>query len=125
MHMEHHLKVLPISAFHAGTGERRGQGWEGFGFCVVLAPLVLCLGHRQHKQDFPGLFKLQVSDLSSLFFPLAPGLRLLWVPKSRRKLFVLGCRKGLGRAEMNAVQKRGNMVCFVMSLLSLEGISDV
>ena len=42
-----------------------------------------------------------------------------------QKLFLLGRHKGLGRAEMNAVQKRGNMACFVMSILSLERISDV
>lgn len=42
----------------------------------------------------------------------------------KRRLFLLGHCKGLGRAEMNVVQKRGNMACFVMSLLSSEGISD-
>lgn len=42
-----------------------------------------------------------------------------------QRLFLLGCRKGLVRGEMNAVQKRGNMACFVMSLLSSEGILDM
>lgn len=42
-----------------------------------------------------------------------------------QRLFLLGCGEGPARAEMNAVQKRGNMARFVMSLLSSEGISDV
>lgn len=41
------------------------------------------------------------------------------------RLLLLGCCKGPGRAEMNAVQRRRNMACFVMSLLSSEGISDM
>lgn len=41
-----------------------------------------------------------------------------------QRLFLLGCCKGLGRAEMNAAQERGNTAGFVMSLLSSEGISD-
>lgn len=65
---------------HVLVEQAKGEDWfsEGFGF----APLVLCLGHRQRKSEFSCLFKLQVSELSSL---LALRLRLLWGPCGYRR----------------------------------------
>lgn len=57
---------------------------------------------------FSCLFELWVSDLSSLFFPLCFQAEA-FVDTEPQRLFLLGCRKGLGRAEMNAEQRRGNI----------------
>lgn len=49
---------------------------RGLWVCSNIAPLVLCLGHRQHKEEFSHLFKLPqtYSPSSSL---IAARLKLL------------------------------------------------
>lgn len=72
--VEQHLQVLPVSPFHAGAGKGSGQGQRGL--CSDLSPLVLRLGHRQHKEEFSRLFKL--SQIHTPGFSLvAPRLKLL------------------------------------------------
>lgn len=69
----------------------------------------------QPKEVF---LSVQNSELKPVFPP-----RFSWEPHGyRTEAVTASCCKGPGRAEMNAVQKRRNMACFVMSLLSLEGI---
>lgn len=74
--MEQHLQVILKSPFHAGTGKGSGQGQRWLWACSNISPLVLCLGHRQHKEEFSYLFKL--SQIYSPHFSLAaPRLKLL------------------------------------------------
>lgn len=70
----------------------------------------------QHKEVS---LSVQNSELGPVFPP-----RLSWeLHRYRRaEAVTASCCKGPGRAEMNAVQKRRNMACFVMLLLSLEEI---
>lgn len=74
--LQQHLQVFPVPALHAGTGKGSGQGQRWLWVCSNISPLVLRLGHRQHKEGFSCL-----SELSQIYTPsfslAAPRLKLL------------------------------------------------
>lgn len=70
-------------------------------------------------EEFPCLFKMQVSDLSSFFFLLAP--RLLWEPCGYRRAEAVTAwllqGSGQGRDECSAEEKKHGLLCNVTSII--------
>lgn len=122
-----------IKGEHGGVGMHHGASSLGVPHLFILcwnrtgSDRALDLHYSCSSGFMPGpqtaqmrvFLSIQASDLRhklSLLSSLLPGWAFCGGPVDTKeeRLFLLGCQKGPGRAEMNAVQKRGNMACFVM-----------